>query len=71
MALSELPAPRLQPLPPDPDFADTFRRFAVACGGFIPNAMLIMQHRPQLLRAFVQMAMAVSDPETRTHLKFA
>lgn len=45
-------------------FADVFARFAAACGGFIPNAMLIMQHRPKILRAFVQMAGAVSDPET-------
>jgi len=58
------PDPRLGPLPPDPGFADVFARFATACGGFIPNAMLIMQHRPKIFRAFVQMAGAVSDPET-------
>jgi uncharacterized peroxidase-related enzyme len=51
-------------LPPDPGLADVFARFAPACGGFIPNAMLIMQRRPKILRAFVQMAGAVSDPET-------
>ncbi len=64
MLASEKPAPRLQPLAPDPGFADVFARFAAACGGFIPNAMLIMQHRPKILRAFIQMAGAVSDPET-------
>ncbi len=60
----EKPAPRLKPPDPDPAFADTFARFAAACGGFIPNAMLIMQRRPKILRAFVQMTAAVSDPET-------
>lgn len=64
MLSSEKPAPRLQPLPPDPVFADVFARFAAACGGFIPNAMLIMQHRPKILRAFIQLAGAVSDLET-------
>ena len=61
---SEKPAPRLEPLPPDPGLADAFAQFAPACGGFIPNAMLIMQHRPKILRAFIQMARAVADPET-------
>lgn len=60
----EKPAPRLEPLPPEPDFADVFARFAAACGGFVPNAMLIMQHRPKILRAFVQLAGAISDPDT-------
>ena len=58
------PTPRLEPLPPDPALEDVFARFAPACGGFIPNAMLIMQRKPKILRAFVQMAGAVSDPDT-------
>jgi uncharacterized peroxidase-related enzyme len=61
---SEKPAPRLEPLPPDPGLDDVFARFAPACGGFIPNAMLIMQRRPKILCAFVQLTGAVSDPET-------
>ncbi len=64
MPPSEKPAPRLAPLPPDSGFADVLARFAAACGGFVPNAMLIMQRRPKILRAFIQMAGAVSDPET-------
>lgn len=64
MPRSEKPAPRLAPLSPDPGFADVFARFAAACGGFVPNAMLIMQRRPKILRAFIQMAGAVADPET-------
>ena len=64
MLPSEKPAPRLEPLPPDSGLDDVFTLFAPACGGFIPNAMLIMQHRPKILRAFIQMTRAVSDPET-------
>jgi len=64
MFSSKKPTPRLRPLPPDPAFAEVFARFAAACGGFIPNAMLIMQHRPKILHAFIQIAAAVSDPET-------
>lgn len=61
---SAKPAPRLEPLPPDPGLADVFARFAPACGGSIPNAMLVMQRRPKILRAFVQMTGAISEPET-------
>ena len=64
MNLSQNPVPRLEPLPPDPQFGNIFPRFAAACGGFIPNAMLIMQRKPKILLAFVQLAGAVSDPET-------
>ncbi len=64
MLAFEKPAPRLEPLPADPRFADIFARFAAACGGFVPNAMLIMQRRPKILHAFAQMAGSVSDPET-------
>ena len=64
MNLFKKPVPRLEQLPPDPAFSDVFARFAAACGGFIPNAMLIMQRRPKILRAFVQLTGAVSDPET-------
>lgn len=64
MPSSDRPEPRLDPLPEDPALEDVFARFAPACGGVIPNAMLIMQRRPKVLRAFVQMTGAVSDPET-------
>ena len=64
MLPSERSAPRLEPLPPDRELADVLALFAPACGGFIPNAMLFMQRRPKILRAFVQMTRAVSDPET-------
>lgn len=56
-------APRLKPLPPDPMFADIFSMFTCV-GSVVPNALLIMQRRPKILRAFVQLMGAVSDPET-------
>jgi uncharacterized peroxidase-related enzyme len=63
MSAFEKPAPRLKPLPPDPMFADIFSMFTCV-GAIVPNALLIMQHRPKILRAFVQLMGAVSDPET-------
>ena len=64
MLPSEKPVPRLEPLPPDSGLGDVFAVFNPACGGFIPNGILIMQRRPKILRAYVQMMGAVSDPET-------
>ena len=64
MTLFEKAAPRLDPLPPGAEFADVFARLSIACGGSIPNAMLIMQRKPKILRAYLQMMGAVSDPET-------
>lgn len=64
MNLFKKPAPRLEPLPPESELADVFAVFNPACGGFIPNGMLIMQRRPKILRAFLQLTRAISDPET-------
>lgn len=63
MNLFKKPVPRLEPLPPDPGLDDVFSRFNCV-GAIIPNAILIMQRRPNILRAYVQMMGAVSDPET-------
>lgn len=63
MNLFKKPVPRLEPLPPDPGLDDVFSRFNCA-GAIIPNAILIMQRRPKILRAYVQMMEAVSDQET-------
>lgn len=57
------PAPRLEPLPLDPALEDAYSLFN-CIGSIIPNAMLIMQRRPKILRAYVQMMRAISDPET-------
>lgn len=59
----EKPAPRLKPLGPDPGLADVFSLFD-CIGSIVPNAILIMQRRPKLVRAYMQMMAAVSDPET-------
>ena len=63
MNLFNKPVPRLEPLPPAPGLDDVFSRFNCV-GAIIPNAILIMQRRPKILRAYVQMMGAVSDPET-------
>ncbi len=57
------PAPRLKPLAPDPQFAEIFSMFTCV-GAIVPNALLIMQHRPKILRAFVQLMGAIADSET-------
>ena len=59
----EKPAPRLKPLAPDPGLADVFSLFD-CIGSIVPNAILIMQRRPKLVRAYMQMMAAVSDPGT-------
>ena len=63
MNLFNKPVPRLEPLPPAPGLDDVFSRFNCV-GAIIPNAILIMQRRPKILRAYVQMMGAVCDPET-------
>ncbi|MBI3885081.1 MAG: carboxymuconolactone decarboxylase family protein [Opitutae bacterium] len=57
------PTPRLKPLPQNPELADIFSVFRCV-GSIIPNAVLIMQRRPKILRAYVQLSKAISDPET-------
>ena len=61
--MQEKPAPRLKPLPPDPALEDVFSRFNCV-GAIIPNAMLILQRKPNILRAYVQLMGAISDPKT-------
>lgn len=63
MNLFKKPAPRLDPLPQDPGLADVFSVFQCV-GSIVPNAVLIMQRKPKILRAYVQLSRAISDPET-------
>ena len=63
MNLFDKPAPRLEPLPPDPGLDDVFSRFNCV-GAMIPNAILVMQRMPKILHAYVQMMAAISDPAT-------
>ena len=63
MIPTEKPTPRLKPLPQDPELADIFSVFRCV-GSIIPNAVLIMQRKPKILRAYVQLSKAISDPVT-------
>jgi len=64
--------PRLEPLPREAakDFDDLFEA-AKNRIGFLPNSQLIMAHRPEILRGFVQLAAAINgssstiDPQLR------
>jgi uncharacterized peroxidase-related enzyme len=55
----------VKPLPPDanPDLNDTLKTY-LGYLGYVPNSVLIMQHRPKLVKALAQMASAVWDKET-------
>lgn len=57
------PAARLAPLPPThtPELADQFET-ARRRMGFIPNSQLIMQRRPNVLKAFAALGAAIWDP---------
>ena len=56
------PSPRLDPLPIDhnrelkPNFEASVRNL-----GFVPNSMLIMQRRPEIMKAFAAMSASVWD----------
>ncbi|MEN1726809.1 MAG: carboxymuconolactone decarboxylase family protein [Pseudomonadota bacterium] len=54
----------VQPLPPEttPELADTFEHFASILG-FVPNSLLTMQRRPEIVRAFGVLTAAVMDPQ--------
>lgn len=55
---------RVKPLPADanPDLKDTLKTY-LGYLGYVPNSVLIMQHRPKLVKALAQMASAVWDKE--------
>jgi uncharacterized peroxidase-related enzyme len=65
-----MPAPRLAPLPPEttPGLRDQFETIGKRMG-FIPNSVLIMQRRPNMVHAFMQMSAAIWDPNGRVDLK--
>jgi uncharacterized peroxidase-related enzyme len=64
------PAPRLAPLPPDPDLEEKFAVYEKALG-FIPNSVLIMQRKPGIVRAFAQLSAAIwADPEAEVDRGF-
>ena len=55
--------PRLEPLRPEAatEFGDLFEA-AKNRMGFLPNSQLIMARRPEILRAFQQLGMAINGP---------
>jgi uncharacterized peroxidase-related enzyme len=57
--------PRIEPLPPEtiPDLADLLGRSKERMG-FLPNSQLIMARRPEILRAFAQLAGAINGPSS-------
>lgn len=62
---------RIKPLPADthPDLADTLETYKKYLG-YPPNSVLIMQHRPRVVKALAQMASAVWDKESEVDLGF-
>jgi uncharacterized peroxidase-related enzyme len=56
---------RLEPAPKEAakDFDDLFEA-AKNRMGFLPNSQLIMAHRPEILRAFVQLGAAINGPSS-------
>jgi uncharacterized peroxidase-related enzyme len=64
------PAPRLAPLPPEhtPALKEQFEA-AHKRMGFIPNSLLIMQRKPNMVRGFTQMSAAIWDPSSSVDLK--
>lgn len=63
--------PRIKPLPQDThqDLASTFETYKNYLG-YPPNSVLIMQHRPKLVKALAQMASAVWDKQSEVDLGF-
>jgi uncharacterized peroxidase-related enzyme len=58
------PSPRLRPLPAShtPELGPTFEAVAKNLG-FVPNSMLIMQRKPELVKALAQLLAAIWNPE--------
>jgi len=65
MDQSVKPTPRLQPLPADhnPELKANFEASARNLG-FVPNSMLIMQRRPEIMKGFAAMSASLSDPSS-------
>jgi len=57
--------PRIQPLPPATlgDLGSVLDA-SKSRMGFLPNSQLIMAHRPEILRGFVQLAAAINGPSS-------
>ena len=64
MPSSAKPEPRLAPLPAEmnPALKDAFAN-SVRSLGFIPNSMLILQRKPEIVKALSQLGAAVNAPD--------
>lgn len=62
---------RVDPMPAanSTDLQETFQTYRNYLG-YVPNSVLIMQHRPKLVKALAQMASAVWDKESEVNLGF-
>jgi uncharacterized peroxidase-related enzyme len=65
------PTPRLAPLPVDanPELKDVFDASQKRMG-FVPNSLLIMQRKPNILKAFGALSTAVNDPAGKVPSNF-
>src|SRR5438876_1604837 len=63
--------PRLEPLAPEatPELRETFEQYRRSMG-FVPNSVLIMQRRPEVVRALAQLSTAVWESENSVDLGF-
>ena len=61
----------MRPLPPDttPELAEDFALFQRILG-FVPNSLLTMQRRPDMVRGFGALTRAVMDPDGPVDLGF-
>jgi alkylhydroperoxidase family enzyme len=62
---------RLKALAPDanPDLQDSFQTYARLLG-YVPNSVLIMQHKPKMVKALAQLASSVWDPASEVDIGF-
>ncbi|MBI3435258.1 MAG: hypothetical protein HY056_09310, partial [Proteobacteria bacterium] len=60
------PSPRLAPLPAEhaPQLQDAFGVYTRALG-FVPNSVLIMQRKPNMVKALAQLAASIWDPDSQ------
>ena len=62
---------RVTPLAADanPDLQESFGHYAKLLG-YVPNSVLIMQHKPKMVKALALLAQSVWDPASKVPLGF-
>lgn len=63
--------PRIAPLPltSDPEIREALENFKKSLG-FVPNAALIMQHKPKLARGFALLSWSLWGPDSEVDVGF-